>query len=146
MPPAGPIDWTLDGLQDYDYPNITAVCPKNKNVSFYPKEYLHGVLPDGSPARSSSSSAEGAASFHSLAFRASDYRKADLNARMFVMTGGLRKLDKYKFLTIHTNIRPEAKCYGCPPLAAPAPWPARDGKGQRDVSAACLFRALFTLR
>lgn len=149
LPPAGPIDWTLDGIQDYDYPNLTALCCENE--TFDPAAFAGGVLEDGSPALSSSSSnmpssSSSKASFHSLAFRMTDYKRSDATARSFVVTGGLQQLDTYKFVTIHTNEWSARPCKGCPHMADPAPWPKKDKNGRRDVSAACLFRTLFALR
>jgi hypothetical protein len=115
-------------------------------------------MQNGSPAISSSSSSSSSkdgssssssskkASFHSLAFRMTDYKPTDATARRFLATGGLAKLDEYKFVTIHTNEWSARPCKGCPHVADPAPWPPRDKSGKRDVSAACLFRTLFALR
>lgn len=158
LPPATDIDWTLRGIEGYDYPDLSMFCGKNASNtdarSLLPGLEQYKQAPPAAKGSSSSTKGTkrttlGKQQAGSIALRVVDYKREDDVLRHYIVDGGLKQhLDQRQFITIHTNQRVNAPCLRCPKVAGPAPKHVQneDGSSTVDVSAACLYRQLFGLR
>lgn len=139
LPPAG-INWTLDGIQGYDYPDLSSFCGNAPNHAA--RSRVPGLEKEGEGA------ANGSQPTNSIALSSTDYKGRDTLVRRHIVGGGLKDFEDIQFVTIHTNEWSSRGCKGCPAMADPAPAPVQKPDGTRtvDVSAACLFRQLFSFR
>lgn len=139
LPPAG-IDWSLAGIQGYDYPALSSFCGNAPNTAA--RSRVPGLEKEGPVAAANGSHT------NSIALSSTDYKGRDTLVRRFIAAGGLKDFEDIQFITIHTNEWSSRGCKGCPAMADPAPKLVQKPDSTRtvDVSAACLFRQLFSLR
>lgn len=140
LPPAGGINWTLDGIEGYEAPDTSTYCSNKVAVPD-----LAALVVNQSQGTTRAS----------VAVRATDYKKDDVKNRRFIKGGGLKQLADVRFITVHTNEYMSTGCTGCPSMAEPMPAP-QSSKGKKpqkgaaalvvDNAAACLYRWLFGLR
>ena len=164
LPPAADIDWTLTGIEGYDYPDMSMFCGKNASNmdarSLLPgfEQYESLAVPATAKGNSSSSSSSSSSKpikhrkqqqdTGSIALRVTDYKSDDAALRRWIVDGGLQRLNEHQFITVHTNQQINTPCPSCPKVAGPAPKLVQNQDGSRNVdrSAACLYRHLFGLR
>jgi hypothetical protein len=153
LPPSGPIDWTLNGIEGYNYPDLEQFCGDAAQTAVL--DILTKLHHDDQNMTASSSGSSdrtnnkaGLVGKDSITFRVVDYQKSVAAVRGYLSKGLLQKLDQYRFVTVHTNEWQSRACKDCPALADPAPAPTWNDDGSRAVnnSAACLYRHLFGIR
>lgn len=140
LPPAG-IDWSLDGIEGYDYPDLSSFCGNADN--FAARSRVPGLEEEADTAPGA---ANGSHPTNSIVLSSTDYKARDTLVRRYIVGGGLKDFEDIQFVTIHTNEWSSRSCKGCPTMADPAPKSGKNPDSTVDVSAACLFRQLFRLR
>lgn len=104
LPPAGPIDWTVNGIDGYDFPDLDTFCGDASNTEF--KRLLPGIEqyePEPQVVGEVKGGSKGSKGAAGIALRVTDYKKADMAVRRYVRAGELANLGHYQFITIHTS-------------------------------------------